>query len=178
MLITLLSCMALNFSSLDFICCVYTIKYYKTAFQARLINVKDEMFIWEWDKENVRVPFSDKDLSGIQNAMSEEIWNSKGKTQARHLWLKNRSLLNLTPLTPYLIQTGGNLPNVCDLKSVCCLNSPLVCCHWFWLRHQYPQATHRLRSQKSQLCLKCQRWDICTSWDPCECWRWWCTWSR
>ena len=37
--------MALNFSSLDFICCVYTIKYYKTAFQAWLINVKDVMFI-------------------------------------------------------------------------------------------------------------------------------------
>ena len=39
MLITLLSCLELNFSLLDFICCVYRIKYYKTAFQARLINV-------------------------------------------------------------------------------------------------------------------------------------------
>ena len=28
------------------------------------------MFIWEWDKENVRVPSSDKDLSEIRNAMS------------------------------------------------------------------------------------------------------------
>ena len=28
------------------------------------------MFIWEWDKENVRVPLSDKDLSEIRNATS------------------------------------------------------------------------------------------------------------
>ena len=34
------------------------------------INVKGEMFIWEWDKENLRVPFSDKDLSEIRNATS------------------------------------------------------------------------------------------------------------
>lgn len=31
----------------------------ETAFQARRINVKDEMFIREWDKQNVRVPSSD-----------------------------------------------------------------------------------------------------------------------
>ena len=33
-------------------------------------NVKDETFKWEWSKENLRVPFSNKDLSEIRNAMS------------------------------------------------------------------------------------------------------------
>ena len=38
------------------------------------------MFIWEWDKENVRrVSFIDKDLTKIRNAMSEDISNSKSK---------------------------------------------------------------------------------------------------
>ena len=59
---------------------VHKIKSNKTVFQAwREINVKGEMFIWKWDKENVRVLFSDKDLSQIQNAiyvMSEVISNS------------------------------------------------------------------------------------------------------
>ena len=51
-----------------FVCliCVYTIKEYKTAFHARRINVKDEIFISEWDKENARVHFSDKDLSHFE----------------------------------------------------------------------------------------------------------------
>ena len=45
---------------------VYAIKYTR-AFQAWRINVKDELFIhvWEWGKQNVLVPFSDKDLSEI-----------------------------------------------------------------------------------------------------------------
>ena len=33
-------------------------------------NLKDETFKWEWSKENLRVPFSNKDLSEIRNAMS------------------------------------------------------------------------------------------------------------
>ena len=40
------------------------------AFQAWRINVKDEMFKWEWSEENVQVPFSNKYLSEIRNAMS------------------------------------------------------------------------------------------------------------
>ena len=50
-----------------FVCliCVYTIKEYKTAFHARRINVKDEIFILEWDKESARVHFSDKDLPEV-----------------------------------------------------------------------------------------------------------------
>ena len=61
-----------------FLCsiCVYTIKEYKTAFHARRINVKDEIFISEWDKENARIYFSDKDLSEIRNAMTEDIFNT------------------------------------------------------------------------------------------------------
>ena len=40
------------------------------------MNVKYEIFISELDKENARVPFSDKDLSEIRNAMSEDIFNT------------------------------------------------------------------------------------------------------
>ena len=54
--------------------CVYTIKEYKTAFHARRINVKDEIFISEWDKENARGHFSDNDLPEARNAMSEDIF--------------------------------------------------------------------------------------------------------
>ena len=57
--------------------CVYTIKEYKTAFHARRINVKDEIFISEWDKENARVHFSDKDLSEAGNGMSEDIFSTE-----------------------------------------------------------------------------------------------------
>ena len=32
--------------------------------------MKDEKFIGEWGKVNVRVPFTDKDLSEIRNAIS------------------------------------------------------------------------------------------------------------
>ena len=62
-----------------FVCliCVYTIKEYKTAFHARRINVKDEIFILEWDKESARVHFSDKDLPEVRNAMSEDIFNKE-----------------------------------------------------------------------------------------------------
>ena len=57
--------------------CVYTIKEYKTAFHARRINVKDEIFISEWDKENARIHFSDKDLSEARNGMSEDIFSTE-----------------------------------------------------------------------------------------------------
>ena len=62
-----------------FVCliCVYTIKEYKTAFHARRINVKDEIFILGWDKESARVHFSDKDLPEVRNAMSEDIFNKE-----------------------------------------------------------------------------------------------------
>ena len=62
-----------------FVCliCVYTIKEYKTAFHARRINVKDEIFILEWDKESARVHFSDKDLPEVRNAMGEDIFNKE-----------------------------------------------------------------------------------------------------
>ena len=53
------SCMVIFARSIS----VHTIKAWR-------INVKGEMFIWEWDKENVRVPFSDKNLSEIRNATS------------------------------------------------------------------------------------------------------------
>ena len=33
-------------------------------------NLKDETFKWEWSKANLQVPFSNKDLSEIWNAMS------------------------------------------------------------------------------------------------------------
>ena len=33
-------------------------------------NLKDETFKWEWSKANLQVPFSNKDLSEIRNAMS------------------------------------------------------------------------------------------------------------
>ena len=56
--------------------CVYTIKEYKTTFHARRINVKDEIFISEWDKENARIHFGDKDLSELRNAMTEDIFNT------------------------------------------------------------------------------------------------------
>ena len=62
-----------------FVCfiCVNTIKKeYKTAFHARRINVKDEIFISEWDKENARIHFGDKDLSELRNAMTEDIFNT------------------------------------------------------------------------------------------------------
>ena len=54
--------------------CIYTIKEYKTTFHARRINEKDEIIISEWDKENARVHFSDKDLPKVRNAMSEDIF--------------------------------------------------------------------------------------------------------
>ena len=78
-----------------FVCfiCVNTIKEYKTAFHARRINVKDEIFISEWDKENARIHFSDKDLSEIRNAMTEDI-----STQTRRravAYVIQNSLLNL-----------------------------------------------------------------------------------
>ena len=56
---------------------VNTIKEYKTAFHARPINVIDEIFISEWDKENARVHFSDKELPEVRNAMSEDIFNTE-----------------------------------------------------------------------------------------------------
>ena len=56
--------------------CLYTIKEYKTAFHARRINVKDEIFISEWDNENARIHFSDNDLSKIRNAVTEDIFNT------------------------------------------------------------------------------------------------------
>ena len=56
--------------------CLYTIKEYKTAFHARRINVKDEIFISEWDNENARGHFSDNDLSEIRNAVTEDIFNT------------------------------------------------------------------------------------------------------
>ena len=83
------------------------------------------MFIWEWGKENVRVTFSDKDLSEIRNAISEDISNSKSKHKQDvrdSRYTKHHSLFNLCfprhKLTPYSIddQTGHNLPDVRDLK--------------------------------------------------------------
>ena len=56
------------------------------------------MFIREWGKDNVPVPFSDKDLSEIRNAMSEDISNSKSKhRQDVHdsRYTKKHSFLNL-----------------------------------------------------------------------------------
>ena len=83
------------------------------------------MFIWEWGKENVRVTFSDKDLSEIRNAISEDISNSKSKNRQDvrdSRYTKHHSLFNLCflrhKLTSYSIddQTGHNLPDVRDLK--------------------------------------------------------------
>ena len=56
--------------------CVYTIKEYKTAFHARRIFEKDEIFISEWDKEKARIHFSDKDLPEVRSAMREDIFNT------------------------------------------------------------------------------------------------------
>ena len=74
------------------------------------------MFTWEWDKENVQAHFSDKDLSQIWNALSQDISKSKSKHRQdipdlHHT--KNHSLLNLL----FSIQTGHNLPDVHDLKN-------------------------------------------------------------
>ena len=73
--------------------CVYTIKEYKTAFHARRIFMKDEIFISEWDKESARVHFSDKDLPEARNAMSEDI-STKRRRRAVTRVIQN-SLLNL-----------------------------------------------------------------------------------
>ena len=64
-------------------------------------NVKDETFKWEWSKENLRVPFSNKDLFWNSKCyvMSEDISNSlslKHRQDIRYLrYTKNHSLLNL-----------------------------------------------------------------------------------
>ena len=76
--------------------CVYTIKEYKTAFHARRIFMKDEIFISEWDKESARVHFSDKDLPEVRNAMSEDI-STKRRRRAVTRVIQN-SLLNLRVL--------------------------------------------------------------------------------
>ena len=86
---TSLSCMVIFARSIS----IHTIK-------ARQINVKGEMFIWEWDKENVRVPFSDKNLSEIRNATSWvktfQITKSKQRQDVHDSrYTKNHSLLFL-----------------------------------------------------------------------------------
>ena len=56
------------------------------------------MLIWQWDKENVRVLFSDKDLSEIRNSMGEDISNSKSKHRQDvrdSRYTKHHSLLKL-----------------------------------------------------------------------------------
>ena len=111
-----------------FVCliCVYTIKEYKTAFHARRINVKDEIFISEWDKENARIYFSDKDLSEIRNAMTEDIFNTDKTSRSGLCYTKLRCLIfafrAANAVLVYSIQTGRNLPNVRDLKNVRCLS--------------------------------------------------------
>ena len=64
-------CMYGNFCSLDL--CLHNQIVHDGILS--LANVKDEMFIWEWGKENVGVPFSGKDLSEIRSAISEDILN-------------------------------------------------------------------------------------------------------
>ena len=66
-------CMYGNFCSLDL--CLHNQIVHDGI--SSLANVKDEMFIWEWGKENVGVPFSGKDLSEIRSAISEDILNSE-----------------------------------------------------------------------------------------------------
>ena len=84
------------------------------------------MFIWEWGKENVRrVSFSDKDLSKIRNAISEDISNSKSKHRqdVRDSCYTKKPFLAVifAPQTPFSIQTGRNLSDVRDLKNVRCI---------------------------------------------------------
>ena len=62
-----------------------------------LANVKDEMFMWEWGKENVRVPFSDKDLSEIRSAISEDILNSESLIQTTRPWLASLTSVTRRP---------------------------------------------------------------------------------
>ena len=106
--------------------CIYTIKEYKTAFHARRINVNDEIFISEWDKENARIHFSDHDLSEIRNAMTEDIFNTDKTLRSDSRYLKTRCLIFAFRATNavlvYSIQTGRNLPDVRDLKNVRCLS--------------------------------------------------------
>ena len=51
-------------------------------------NVKDETFKWEWSKENLRVPFSNKDLFWNSKCYVMSQWRHfkllKFKTQTRH----------------------------------------------------------------------------------------------
>ena len=55
------------------------------------------MFVCEWDKENGTDSFSNKDLSKIWNAMSEDISSSKCKNRqdvSDSLYTKKHSLLD------------------------------------------------------------------------------------
>ena len=91
------------------------------------------MCIWKWGKENVQVLFSDKDLSEIRNAMSEDILIALNIPKTIHCliftfratnavldpdraqpswgpWAQERPLLKLSNMT-------GNVPRQAQLRA-------------------------------------------------------------
>ena len=82
------------------------------------------MFIWEWDKENVRVPFSDKDLPEIGNATPWVKTFQIAKSKHRQDVHDSRYTKTIHCFKSS-IQNGRNLPDVRDLKNVCCFKKAL-----------------------------------------------------